>query len=817
MLRINLLVALRTLLRHKSYSFINLFGLSIGVACCTLIYLYVDHELCHDAFHEKGERIYRLLLEDGSEKRTDTLFPGAMTRAISENVAGVSRVAAFLRSTARVRWKESVLDEKIGLVSPDFLEVFSFPLLHGDPGTALEGRDAVVISRSAAARLFGEHGAELAGVIGRTISVKESDHTVTGVVEDVPPASSLRFDYLVSHENRQGYFLDRNPVGETSIFVELEEGTDVYGVENAMTALIRTQLLSFIQSGLPAFVPPVLSEVLREVRAHFTDERLGAYTILLQPLGKMHFDLGVGSHYVVLGSATYAYLLSGMGMLVLLVACINFTTLSIAASAGRALEIGIRKVMGARRKQLIQQFWGEALVLVFGAAVSGMAVAGMVLPAFAALVEKPLSMSQLEGWRGPAFLLGMLLATGTVAGFYPAMVLSRPRPVIVLKGQEGRPRPRRFLQGMLVLQYGLAVGLIASSVMVVRQWDFLRTRELGFDRQHVVVVPVPDEDDEDVARRFQVAATGLGSVVSTGASDRSFTSGSQSIGLENADGGTTQHVRVIRVDSGYLPTLGMELVAGRNFDAERAADAEGTAIINERLVDILGWSDPVGRTLPVSKVNDAPQPTVIGVVKDFHFDPLHRRIQPLFLTQNPAYHGLYHVFVRIQPGATKQALRELEETWSSVVPGDPFEWSLLDANLETQYREEERWTRIVGLSAAFVVAITCLGLLGQVAMAVTRRTREIGIRKVLGATAAQVVKLMAGESTVLLGLASAVSWPLSYLALRSWLHGFAYRLEPAPWVFLLATGGVMILTLLLVALQSAGAALRSPADSLRYE
>ena len=528
----------------------------------------------------------------------------------------------------------------------------------------------------------------------------------------------------------------------------------------------------------------------------------------------MHFDLSVVSRYVAAGSSTYIYLLSGLGLLVLLVACINFTTLSIAASTGRALEIGIRKVMGARRRQLIQQFWGEALVLVFGAAVSGMALAGMVSPAFAGLVEKPLSISQLEGWRGPVFLLGILLATGAAAGLYPAMVLSRPRPAAVLKGQEGRPRPRRFLQGMLVLQYGLAVGLMASAVMVVRQWDFLRTRELGFDREQVVVFPVPDED---VATRFQVAARGLSSVVSTGASDRSFTSGSQGVGLENADGGKTRYVRVIRVDPGYLSTLGIELVAGRNFDAERVADAEGSAIINERLADILGWSDPVGRTLPVSSYNSTPHPTVIGVVKDFHFDPLRRKIQPLFLTQNPAYHGLYHVFVRTHPGAVKQVLGELEEAWSSVVPGDPFEWSFLDANLEAQYREEERWTKIVGLSAAFVLVITCLGLLGQVTMAVTRRTREIGIRKVLGATAAQVVKLMAAESTALLGLASAVSWPLSYLALQSWLEGFAYRIEPAPWVFLLATGVVMTLTLLLVALQSAGAALRSPADSLRYE
>ena len=815
MLRNYLLVALRTLLRHKSYSLINLFGLSIGVACCTLIYLYVDHELRFDSFHEKGDRIYRLLLEDRTERNTGTLLPAAMTRAVGTDVAGVSKVAAFLCSSGRVRWKDSVLDEPIGLVSPEFLEVFSFPLLHGDPATAMESREAVVISRSAARRLFGEQGAGLADVIGRTISVQGRDYIITGIVEDVPGASSLRFDYLVSYEDRWYYFLNTNGIGETSIFVELEPGTDVQGVENAMTHLIRTQLLSLIQSGIPAQVPPeVLSEGLRRLRAHFTDERLGGYTMRLQPLSGIHFDHGVESHYISLGSSTYAYLLAGMGLAVLLVACINFTTLSIGASASRTLEVGIRKVLGAQRQHLIQQFWGEALLLVLGAAVVGLGWASLALPTFATLVQKPLSMSQLEGWRGPAFLLGMLLATGVTAGWYPAMVMSRPPAIEVLKGQGSKPRRRRFTQAMLVVQFGLAVSLIASSVMVLRQWDFMRTGKLGFDREQVIVVPVPGED---VATRFQVAARGLSSVVSTAASDRSFTSGSRSIGLENPAGSTNQRVRVIRVDSGYLPTLGMELVSGRNFGAGRAADTKGKAIINERLADILGWSDPLGLTLPVTGVNDAPQPTVIGVVKDFHFDSLHRGVEPLFLTQNPVYHGLYYVFVRFHPGDTEQMLKELEEVWSSVASGDPFEWSFLDANLEAQYGEEERWTRILSFSAAFVVAITCLGLLGQVTLAVTRRTKEIGVRKVMGATATQVVTLMAAESVVLLGLASAVSWPLSYVAMQNWLERFAYRADLTLWVFVLATGAVMILTLLLVTLQSARAALRSPVESLRYE
>lgn len=815
MLRFYLLVALRTLRRHKSHSLINLFGLSIGVACCVLIYLYVDHEVRHDAFHERGERIYRLLLQDGKERETGTLFPGTMAHPVADDVAGVRRVAAFIRSTAPVRWKDSVLDEQIGLVSPDFLEVFSFPLLHGDPRTAVESRDAVVITRTAAARLFGGHGAGLSDVIGRSISVKGRDHIVTGVLEDVPPASSLRFDYLVSHESRSGYLLDRNSVGETSIFVELGEGTDVRGVEEALTKLIRTHLISFIQSGWPASAPPdILSHALGQLRSRLTDERLGAYAVRLQPLSRVHFDRDLDSHYVVLGNSTYAWMLSGMGLVVLLVACINFTTLSIGVSAGRALEVGVRKVLGGQRKQLIGQFWGEAQLLVLGAAVCGVGVAAWALPAFASLVEKPLSMTQLEGWRGPAFLLAMLLVTGVAAGWYPAIVLSRPRAIAVLKGRGGRPLRRRFMQSMLLIQYALAVGLMVGAVMVTRQWEFMRTGSLGFDREHVLVVSVPGEDE---ARRFQEAASRLSSVVSTGASDRSFTSGSQSVGLKETGGTSHTPIRVIRVDGGYLPTLGMELAAGRNFDEGRAADAEGRAIINERFADLLGWADPIGRTLPISTVNNEPQPTVIGVVSDFHFDALHRPIQPLFLTQNPAYHGLYHVFVRIRPEGAEQVLGELQEVWNSVAPEEPFEWSFLDANLQAQYREEGRWTRILGLSAGFVIVITCLGLLGQVTMAVARRTKEIGIRKVLGATDLQVVRLMAAESTALLVLASTLSWPLSYMALRTWLENFPYRIDLAAWVFPLSTGAVMTLTLLLVVLASAGAARRPPADCLRYE
>ena len=814
MLRNYFVVAIRTLLRQKSYSAINLLGLSIGVACCTMIYLYIDYELRHDLFHEKGERIYRLLIDDEKEARTGTLLPGDLTPLVVGEVPGVTRAAAFIRSTAQVRWGESVLDEGIGLVSPEFLHVFSFPLIHGDADSALENRDGVVITSAAAYRLFAEFGPELAEAVGRTISVRGRDFVVTGIAQDLPAASSLRFDYLVSFEHRQGYFVDSNDVGETTIYVEVGEGSDVQGVESALTRLVRSQLVALVEKRIPASLPPEVAEMYRRYMAeHYSVERLEQYSMRLQPLAAMRFDRSVKSHYVTRGNATHCWVLSGMGLLVLLVACINFTTLSIGGSARRAQEVGIRKVVGARRKQLMEQFWGEGLLLVLGSAVVGMGLADLALPVFAGLVEQPLAMAQMAGWRGPALVLGMLLFAGVAAGCYPALVMSRPHPVAVLKGQGGRSRRSRFLQGMLVAQYGLAVGLIAGSVMMVQQWDFMRTKELGFDREHVIVVPVPGEDE---ARRLQDAAERQSAIVGTAASDRSFTSGSNAVGLQENEGGLG-HVRVIRVDPDYLSTLGIELLAGRDFDAERAADVEMAAIVNERLVQAMGWSEPLGNVLPVGQVSDSVQPTVIGVVKDFHFDPLRRQIQPLFLTMNPNYHGLYHVFVRVEAGATERALSQLEEAWSSAIPEDPFQWSFLDANLEAQYRDEERWTRIVSIAAGFVVLIACLGMLGQVTLAVTRRTKEIGIRKVLGASAAQVVKLMSTESTALLGLASVVSWPLSYLALQRWLEHFAYRIEPEPWVFALATATVMMLALLVVVSQSAGAALRAPSDSLRYE
>lgn len=800
MLRNYLVVAVRNLLRQGRYSLINIVGLAIGIACCTLISLYVDHELRHDAFHEKGDRIYRLVLEDThTGDPGGTLFPAELADPVALGVPGIRTAATFIRSHGRVRHGLEVLDEVVALVSFNFLDVFTFPLLHGDPATALQGREGVVISMSAARRLLGVAPGSEEEALGQAVDVNGSELAITGVMADVPPASSLRFDYLLSVRFRGSYFVSSNQIGNTTIYAELESEADPTEVEKSLSGLIPDNLGSQIRSSLAG---------------DFTEERLSEFRLRLQPLRAVHLDRSVESRYTELGNGAYAYILAGMGLLVLLVACINFTTLSVGSSARRSQEVGIRKAAGARRGQLMVQFWGETAVLCLLACALGIGLAELALPVFGELTQKPLSLGQMDGWRGPAFAAAALAMAALLAGAYPAAVLSGLRPVAALKGRRKTSSRQLLLRALLMLQYGLAVGLLVCTVVMVQQWDFLRSKELGFDRESVVVVAAPGEE---AATRFRDEALKVSGVISTSASDRSFTSGDYTASMYGEDGSHVSSLRIIRVDASYLGTLGLELKAGRTFDATRASDVEHAVLVNERLVAVQGWDEPVGKVLSIGSLSDAPDPTVVGVVADFHIDNLRREIQPLMLTMDPAYHGLYHVFVRLGQGAGPAALGRLREVWQESAPGEPFEWSYLDENLKGQYRAEERWTRILGWSAGLVVLISCLGLLGQASLSVARRTREIGIRKVLGASAASVLKLFTVESALLLAAASALGWPASFWVMNRWLDGFAYRIVPGPGAYLVASGAVLMLALAVVASQVASSALRSPVQTLRYE
>ncbi len=787
MFRNYLIVAVRNVLRQKLYAFINVFGLAIGLACCILIFLFVRHEWQYDAFHENSDRIFRVI---GQETRPDgrvgfsTLHPASLAAALKKEFPGVVRASGFMRSRTQVSYQEVFFRESFGLVDADFLEIFSFPLLAGDPSTALRRPDGVVISETVARKLFGNLEDGYAAALGKPLLYK---FIVTGVMRDVPETSSLKFSLLVPIEHHKNYSSALDWIGgKSAVYVELVETQDAEALETTF--------------------PPFAEQHLRDRIGQFkSDGRVrnteDGFLLRLQPLRDVYLDAEViKNYYEANGKVVYSYLLSGLALLVLAIACINYMTLAVGRSVGRAREVGMRKVLGAQRRQLMQQFWGEALLLSLFALVMGIALAEMFLPVFNDLARKNLSIPYLDSWGTALTLLGLVGIAGLAAGSYPAVVLPRLHAVEVLKGQVRIGGRNVGTRALVVVQYALSIALMISAAMMVQQLNYVKEKDLGYREEQVVVIPASD----DVSELFKAEISRYHRVVSATISDRAFTTGDASL----------DKVRVIRIDPDFLETLKIQLVAGRNISPTSTSDPKSYALVNEKLAEMLGWEDPVGKTL--KKMKPIGEPTVVGVVRDFHFDSLHLGIQPLVLHTGPGFSGPF-VLIRIQPEDIAGTIAFLEKTWEAVVPDQPFQYSFLEDNLARQYRNEDRWIRITGYTFLFAILISCLGLLGLASLSVARRTREVGIRKVLGASVSNLVLLLSGEFAKLVVVANLLAWPAAYYVMNRWLQDFAYRIDPGPEIFILCGVLALGVALLTVGAQSMKAALANPVDALRSE
>ena len=809
MLKNYMTIACRHLLRQKGFSAINILGLAVGVACCTLIFLYVKQELSHDRFHEHRENLYRLVMEEsvtGEDKNLNTLFPMALAKAIEVQMPGVVRATGFVRSGEQIAVSGDVFGERFGLVGDSFLDMFTYPLLVGDVESALQDPMNVVISRSLALKLFGVQGNQLEQAIGKSVRIhrKDLEFVVSAVMEDVPKASSQQFDLLISLDHaydplrRSGQFsISMNMLGQTAIYLQLAEGEAAADVAAALPAVAEHHLLS----------------IFRRFAGDDADaSKLGEYRFELQPLTEVYLNRDISTgNYVTAGHAKHAFILTAIAFLVMAVACINFVTLSLGRSTGRATEVGIRKVIGARQHQLVHQFWGETLLLCLIAICLGAGLAELLLPVFNEFTSRELEMEILAGWETSAFLLAMLFATALAAGSYPAIVLARLRPVAVLKARAGLSGGKILIKSLLLMQYGFAVGFIVCTAVMVQQWMFMNSKDLGFDKEHVVVLKAPWE----MGGRLKDAVSGLPTVISATVTDRSFTSGQSTQGFERDDG-QNQRVRVIGVDETYLRTLGMELVSGRNFETSMTTDKAEAVIINETLALEAGWAEPLGKRLNDLYGEDDPSPQVVGVVRDFHLDGLQRQIEPLVLSMVISHGGPY-VLARVHAHDLSASIAALRETWEAAVQDEPFKYSFLDQNLEAQYRQEERWMRITGYSALFVILISCLGLVGHASIAVARRTKEIGIRKVLGASVANLVQLLSRDSLSLVLAANLLGWPASYYFMSHWLENFAYRVDLDVATFAAGAMVTLVIGVATVSLQTMRVARADPVTTLRYE
>lgn len=798
-----LIVAWRCLVRDGTTSVVNVTGLTLAIACALLAALFIRHELTYDQFHENGDRIFRLALARTGSASARAGHPtnasSAMRDAFPE-IERIARVQDAFYADARADGAEPVEVDAL-LVDPDFLRMFSYPEMSGRGPEALTDPQSVVLTESAARRLF--EGEALGRVV--TLRVNQLDGEpremiVGAVLEDPPAASSLRFECLIGlGPERAG---ERIPpwYGDPA-YVQLAPGARAEDVEVKLTSWLRE----------------------RWAWAQHIHMVAG-----LQPLRDIHLNPNIGGGIPPTSRLLYSYILAGIALAVVCIACINYTNTAVARSLARSGEIGVRKVFGAARSQLARQFAGEAVLATAASFILALGVAAVLLPAFAGMAQRDLDLSDLWSWSGAIAALSVFSVASAGAAVYPAVILSRVRPVAAFN-REFRPTGGGLIQRALIItQFALSAGLVTAAILMTGQMQMMRDRDLGFRGEQVVLARDPEvfklgnpEEWKAYMRRMPLLVEAVGripGVVSASGThlDTDDAPGQCDLALSPAD---TIDVRCMEVAHNFIETLGLQMIAGRGLTP---GDTDA-AIINETLARQLG-SEALGQPLAtrVSRSDNRylSSPAVVGIVKDFHFRSLYHAIEPFVLVPIPPLSDHPYSSVatmRIAPQNVASTLEQIRDAWRELGTDRALQLQFLDDEFDALYRAEERWLAIVRATAAVAIGVACLGAFSLTALAAARRRKEIGVRKVVGATTRQVVAVFTGEFARLVVPGCLVAVPLSYLALDRWLQEFAYRVEPSLIHFATAGAVVIALVLAVVASQAMRAGLANPTDLLRHE
>jgi putative ABC transport system permease protein len=806
-------IALRNLTKQKGLAVINILGLSIGIACFSLFLLFAVNEFSFDRFHKNGDRIYRMYrfteaMAD-QEAGADVYMPMPLGPAMKNDLADVVDYVRFNEG-----WREDFIkvDDKISTLEisfadPNFFTMFSFPLLKGNAATALKSQNSMVITEETAKRLFGNDDP-----MGKTIQVKLDDQfepfVVAAVAKNPPANSSIIFKALGNFQ-----FLPNTKSGKWSnnnwhhssypTYVQLREGSSLY--KDSAT----------LQKFRKKYYPTEEAE-LRKLGYWKGDHAPVRYG--MQPLKSIHTNAEINGGQVTPVSPKIIWILIGIAAGVLLIACINFTTLAIGRSAGRSREVGIRKVVGGKKKELITQFLLEALMLAIVSAIVGIIFGNVLLPFFNKLSGRTL---QFSIGQYPEFLwlmIALVLLVGILAGSYPALVLSRFNPINVLKQKIKLGGSNIFTRSLVTLQFVLSVGLIISTLVILQQLNYMRSKNPGFTKENVIVVNAEGTDSKKLYPVFKENAKQIPEVTSIASSELGLGEGTgwSSNGFDYF--GKHKEVYEYYVDQDYIPLLNIQLLAGRNFDESISSDSINSVIINEAMMNDFGWTlkNAVGQRLKGYSDKDKYTPVVIGVVRNINFRPLKEKIRPQMF-QHFATYTPYKYFVRIKAGDPTPAISKLQAAWKSAEVELPFKYSFLDEDLGRFYQEEQKWSRIVGWAGGISIFLACLGLLGLAALAVVNRTKEIGIRKVLGASATGIVGLISKDFLKLVIIAFVIASPLAWFFMNKWLQDFAYRINITGWIFLIAGTVAIFIALLTVSMQAAKAALGNPVKALRTE
>ncbi len=778
-------MTMKNIKRHKGYHFLNLSGIVVGMTCCLLIFFYIYYEFSFDRYHNNADDIYRVVVKHSFEHRETDMFttsPGPLAPALKEEFPEVLKTTRVRKSSSVFRYEGNTFYEnRLYFVDQEFLDIFTFPLISGDDKTCLSEPFSLVITEEMVKKYFGNEDP-----LGKSLVTNSSrEYKITGIIKNVPSNSHLQFDFLASVL--------------TYKYLGIQHILEIWEDHNFVTYIQLRQNASHLdlERKLPEFI---------------ARNRQGDYAPVykIQPLTDIHFygkfndELGVNS------DIRYIYIFSAVAFLILLIASFNYINLSTARSENRAREVAIKKVIGASRLTLFLQFMYESIVFCFIAFGLSLIIVKIILPGFSSLINRNLDFSQF--FRGELITasFGIIFFVGIVAGIYPALFLSSFKPTRILKGvfKSGSRGSTVFRNSLVTSQFVISVILITSSIIVYNQLQFILNKQLGFDKEHIITFYMRDPRLRNNCETFKSELKKNPAILDVTAS------GSLPHDIQRAtrakwegSGENQPLIYYVEVDYGFLDFYKIPLVKGREFSKQYGSDQKEKILVNETAVAMTGWENPIGKKIKSW--------TIIGVIKDFHFASMYMNIAPLALSLDPR--GFLFLSVKVSSSDIPSALAFIEEKWKEFSPNYPFSYSFLDERIERWYQTEKNLSRIFMAFTTIAIVIACLGLFGLASHSVEKRTKEVGIKKVLGATTSNIVFQLGKDLIKWVIIANIIAWPVTYFAMNKWLQNFAYRTPLQTWTFL--AGGLMALVIAIttVCYQAVKAATANPIDCLRYE
>jgi putative ABC transport system permease protein len=800
--------AFRSLLKNKGFTVLNGLGLTLGIATCLLIVFYVLDERGFDRYNEKADRIYRVnnMVKFGGNEKVCAASPAPAAQALKSDFPEIEQVVRIQGSWGMRMKKGSqyIQENRVAYADSSLFSVFTLPMIDGNPATALRDPHSMVITEQTAIKYFNQ-----TNVVGRTLLIKEDEpYKITGVIRNLPAQSHFQFDFFLSlstlPSSREEAWLSNN----FNTYVVLKPGADPARLNAKFPAFIRK------------YMGPQLQDVLH-VSFDAFEQNGNYYRFGLFPLTRIHLESNSADDLAPNGNIEYVYIFSAIALFILLIACINFMNLSTARSASRAREVGVRKVLGSPRKYLIAQFLTESVMVTLTGAVLAVFLAWALLPLFNNLSGKTLTVSpHLFGQLIPILLI-VVLIIGCLAGSYPAFFLSAFQPIDVLKGKLASGfKGGRLRSFLVVFQFAISFFLITSTLVVYQQIKYIQSRDLGYTRDHVLIV----QNTQTLGNQAQSFKHEIKQL--SGVDNATLTSALPTAEYGNStsffeDRGLDQkravHSQRWSVDEDYLPTLGIKLKSGRNFSAQMPTDSSAV-IINEAAAKLLSYTNPLNQPLYAPMDNFLKKIAtyhIIGVFRDFNFQSLRQNVTPMALILDEDRGALS---IRIHAGANIPALMaQVRDKWKGLSPNQEFAYSFMEEDFDGLYRAEQRIGKIFISFSSLAILIACLGLFGLVAYAAEQRTREIGIRKVLGAGISTIVRMLSTDFIKLVLLAILIASPLVWLAMHKWLQGFAYRIGISWWIFVIAGLIALLIALLTVSFQTIRAAMANPVKSLKTD